>query len=110
MAGNTKIDLVLIHPGNRTEIYQSLGSSLSAIETPVWASLMATFIRKQGFSVHVLDAEAHDMTPREIAVQVVEMNPRLTAVVVYGHQPSASTQNMTAAGLTCTAIKQMNPE
>jgi radical SAM superfamily enzyme YgiQ (UPF0313 family) len=38
------------------------------------------------------------------------MNPRLAAIVVYGHQPSASTQNMTAAGLICAAIKRQNPE
>ena len=110
MASDTDLDLLLIHPGNRTQIYQSLGSSLSAIEPPVWASLMATFVRKRGFSVHVLDAEADELTPEETATRVAEMNPLLTAVVVYGHQPSASTQNMTAAGAICTAIKQENPE
>ncbi len=110
MANTTKIDLLLIHPGNRTEIYQSLGSSLSAIETPVWASLIATFVRKRGFSVHILDAEADGLTPQEIAERVAEINPCLTAIVVYGHQPSASTQNMTAASLTCAAIKQNSPE
>ena len=33
----------------------------------------------------------------------------LTAVVVYGHQPSASTQNMTGAGEICTALKKKAP-
>ncbi|HLN99399.1 MAG TPA: hypothetical protein VK208_13140, partial [Pyrinomonadaceae bacterium] len=67
MPTNTDLDLVLIHPGNRTQIYQSLGSSLSAIEPPVWASLMATFVRKRGFSVQVLDAEAEELTPEQTA-------------------------------------------
>ncbi|HEX5608192.1 MAG TPA: cobalamin-dependent protein, partial [Candidatus Binatia bacterium] len=107
---NADLDLLVIHPGNRTQIYQSLGSSLSAIEPPVWAGLMATFVRKRGFSVQVLDAEADELTPEQTAIRVAEMNPLLTAVVVYGHQPSASTQNMTAAGAICTAIKQANPE
>jgi radical SAM superfamily enzyme YgiQ (UPF0313 family) len=110
MPTNSDLDLVLIHPGSRTQIYQSLGSSLSAIEPPVWASLMATFVRKRGFSVQVLDADAEELTPEQTATRVAEMNPLLTAVVVYGHQPSASTQNMTAAGAICTALKQMNPE
>jgi anaerobic magnesium-protoporphyrin IX monomethyl ester cyclase len=110
MAPNRDLDLVLIHPGSRTQIYQSLGSSLSAIESPVWASLMATFVRKRGFSVAVLDAEADDLSPEGAATRVAEMNPLLAAVVVYGHQPSASTQNMTAAGAICAALKQMNPE
>jgi hypothetical protein len=29
------IDLVLVNPGNRTQSYQSLGATLSAIEPPV---------------------------------------------------------------------------
>jgi anaerobic magnesium-protoporphyrin IX monomethyl ester cyclase len=110
MPTNSDLDLVLIHPGSRTQIYQSLGSSLAAIEPPVWASLMATFVRKRGFSVQVLDAEAEELTAEQTATRVAEMNPLLTAVVVYGHQPSASTQNMTAAGSICTAIKQNTPE
>src|ERR1051325_7053789 len=110
MANDTDLDLLLIHPGNRRQIYQSLGSSLSAIEPPVWASLMATFVRKRGVSVEVLDAEADELTPEQIATRIADMNPVLTAVVVYGHQPSASTQNMTAAGAICTAVKQENPE
>ena len=110
MGSNRDLDLVLIHPGSRTQIYQSLGSSLSAIEPPVWASLMATFVRRRGFSVAVLDAEGDDLSPEGTATRVAEMNPLLAAVVVYGHQPSASTQNMTAAGAICTALKQMNPE
>src|SRR5499427_4160689 len=110
MPSKTDADLVLVHPGNRAQIYQSLGSSLSAIEPPVWASLMATFIRRRGFSVHVLDAEADDLTAEQTATRVAEINPLLTAVVVYGHQPSASTQNMTAAGLICTAIKERAPD
>jgi radical SAM superfamily enzyme YgiQ (UPF0313 family) len=105
-----QLDLVLIHPGNRTQIYQSLGSSLSAIEPPVWASLMATYTRKRGYSVCVLDAEAENLGPAETAARVADMDPLLCAIVVYGHQPSASTQNMTAAGAICTAIKQNNPE
>jgi radical SAM superfamily enzyme YgiQ (UPF0313 family) len=110
MHSKNDLDVVLIHPGNRTQIYQSLGASLSAIETPVWASLMATFIRRRGFSVDVLDAEADNLTPEQTAARIAEINPLLTAVVVYGHQPSASTQNMTAAGAICTAIKQASPE
>lgn len=108
MAG--RLDLVLIHPGSRTQIYQSLGASLSAIEPPVWTSLMATFARKRGYSVYVLDAEAENLSPNETALFIADINPLLAAIVVYGHQPSASTQNMTAAGSICAAIKQASPE
>ena len=44
------------------------------------------------------------------AQRVQDMAPRLTAVVVYGHQPSASTQIMPAASAVCTALKQLDPQ
>lgn len=102
-------DLVLANPGGRFQNYQSLGSSLSAIEPPVWAGLMGTYIRQRGFSVVLIDAEADDLTPQQTAERVADLNPRLTAVVVYGHQPSASTQNMPGAAAICTAVRQRAP-
>lgn len=106
MNANHDVDLVLVNPGGRAKIYQSLGTTLTAIEAPVWAGLMATFIRQRGFSVVVLDAEAEDLSPEETAEKIAELKPLLTVVVVYGHQPSASTQNMPAASAVCTALKQ----
>ena len=108
MSRNSQLDLVLVHPGTRMQVYQSLGSKLAAIEPPVWASLLATFVRKQGFSVRILDAEADNLTPEETATRIEEMDPLLTVVVVYGHQPSASTQNMTVSGSICAALKELN--
>lgn len=110
MTRNQKLDLVLVHPGSRRRIYQSLGETLSAVEPPVWAAMMATFIRNRGYSVAIVDAEAEDLSPEQAAGLVVDMDPVLTAVVVYGHQPSASTQNMTVAGEICTALKEKSPD
>ena len=104
------MDLVLVNPGSRARIYQSLGNRLTAVENPVWAGLIATFVRAKGFSVEIVDAEADDLTPEHAAARVKALSPTLVAIVVYGHQPSASTQNMTAAGQVCTAIKQNNRE
>ena len=103
-------DLVAINPASRKQVYQSLGDKLSAIEPPVWAGLITTFIRRRGFSVELLDAEAEDLTPQQVAEHVTELNPLLTVVVVYGHQPSASTQNMLAAGQVCAALKEKAPD
>ena len=104
------LDVVLVNPGARTQIYQSLGATLTAVEPPVWAGLMATFARRRGFAVGIIDSHAEDLSPGETAARVLELAPRLVAVVVYGHQPSASTQIMSAAGAVCTAIKQQSPE
>jgi radical SAM superfamily enzyme YgiQ (UPF0313 family) len=109
MAGK-KLDLVLINPGGRTQVYQSLATTLAAVEPPVWVGLMATFCRRKGLSVEVVDAEAEELAPAQVAERVRDLSPVLAAVVVYGHQPSASTQTMTASGQVCTAIKRLAPE
>ncbi len=104
-----KLDLVLINPNSRARVYQSLGAGLAAVENPVWAGLMATFCRNRGLAVEVIDAEAEGLFPGQVAERVEHLSPVLAAVVVYGHQPSASTQVMTAAGELCTAVKQNTP-
>ena len=104
------MDLVLINPASRKQVYQDLGQSLAAIEPPVWAALMAGFVRQAGLSVEIVDAEALGLSHEQVAARVDEIAPRLAAVVVYGHQPSASTQNMPAAGAVCTALKERSPD
>lgn len=110
MANAQTLDLVLINPSSRTHVYQSLGKRLTAVENPVWAGLMATFCRTRGLSVEMIDAEAEELTAAQVAERVQYLNPALAVVVVYGHQPSASTQIMTATGQVCTALKQRTPE
>jgi radical SAM superfamily enzyme YgiQ (UPF0313 family) len=106
MTRGKPLDLILINPNSRGHAYQALGPRLAAVENPVWLGLMAAFCRARGLSVMVIDAGAEDLDPEEIAWEVEYLNPVLAAVVVYGHQPSASTQVMTAAGQVCTAIKR----
>ena len=109
MSDRGRLDLVLVQPGSRMEVYQRLGSTLTAIEPPVWAGLMATFARARGYSVEIVDAEADDLAPAEAAGRIADLAPRLAVVVVFGHQPSASTQTMPAAGGICAALRQRAP-
>ena len=109
MAGR-KLDLLLINPSSRTQVYQSLANELAAVENPVWAGLMASFCRTASLSVDLIDGEAEGLTADQLAERVREVAPVLTAVVAYGQQPSASTQVMTAAGRVCTAVKSLTPE
>lgn len=102
-------DLLLINPGNRMQIYQHLGSELSAIEPPIWIGLIATFMRNYGFRVAVLDTNAEGVSPEETANRVSDMKPLISAVIVYGQNPSASTMVMPAAGAICRAIKEKTP-
>lgn len=105
-----QLDLLLINPANRKKIYQSLSTTMSAIEPPVWAGLMATYVRGKGFSVDIIDMSAIDVTVTDVAQMVKDINPRLVSIVVYGHQPSASTQVMPGASAVCDAIKELTPE
>lgn len=110
MNGNNQIDLVLVNPCSRSRAYQSLSSSLTAVEPPVWAGLMATLARRHGYSVAIVDADAEELEAEAAASRIADMKPRLVAAVVYGHQPSASTQTMAAAGALATAIKRTKPD
>ena len=49
------VDVVLVNPANRKRIYQGLGTALAAVENPVWAGLIATFVRRKGFSAAIVD-------------------------------------------------------
>jgi len=109
MTRHVRPDLLLVSPASRAQVYQSLGQKLSAIEPPVWAGLMAGYVRNKGFAVEILDAEAEELTVAETARRCLELKPSLVAVVVYGHQPSASTQVMPAAGAICRALKEQDP-
>ena len=71
---------------------------------------MATFVRRRGYSVEIVDAEADELAPSQIADRIADIKPSLVAIVVYGHQPSASTQNMTGASLACSAIRDRVPD
>ena len=103
------MDVLLVNPSNRTQVYQHLGSELTAVEPPIWAGFMATFMRNHGFCVKILDAEALELDPEQTAAEIVAARALLNVVVVFGHQPSASTQNMAGASRICSALKKIAP-
>lgn len=104
------VDLVLIHPGAQHGIYGDLGDNLIAVEPPLWPRLIAGYIRDRGYSVKIIDAEALKLSPDAVAIETALLKPRLVCIAVYGHMPSASTQQMTGAGETARKIKQRWPE
>lgn len=106
---NRGVDVVLVNPGSLKAVYQDLGRDLSAIEPPSLAGLFATYLRAKGASVEIVDAPALNLDPAAAASVVHELKPVLVVMVVYGFQPSASTQNMPAAGETCRALKALDP-
>ena len=104
-----KLDLCLVNPSSRAQVYQALGGGLAAIEPPVWAGLIAEFAGRRGYSVAIVDAEAEELSHHQTALRIHELDPVLTVFVVYGHQPSASTQCMPAGREACKQYLLLNP-
>ena len=104
-----RIDLLIISPGNNKLIYQDLAKEYAAIEPPIWAGLLAKFAKNKGYGIEFIDQEAEGLSVEQIGQKGSEFNPRLTAVVVYGQQPSASTQNMTVSEEICSQLREQVP-
>lgn len=110
------LDLMVIHPGaahgihQTSTVYGNLGSELVAVEPPLWSRLIAGYIRDKGYSVDIIDAEAERLTPEIVADSIVLAGTRLVCIAVYGHQPSASTQQMVDARKIAKAIKEANAD
>lgn len=104
---NEKYDIVLINPGDRKQVFQDLAMEVAAIEPPFWIVVIAAYLRDKGFKVAIIDANAENIPPEETAARTDALKPLLSTVIVYGSQPSASTQNMPSAGRICTEITKL---
>jgi len=99
-------DILFINPCAKLQVFQELSYDFVAIEPPIWISFLAGYMRYKGFSVEVIDLNVEQLSEKELIFRITEINPVLAAVIVYGSQPSASTQNMVAAGSLCKLIKE----
>ena len=104
----SKIDALLITPPSRLDVYQSLSNEYAAIEPPVWSSLIANYLLKKNYDVQILDAEAENLTHDQAAEKILSINPRLAIFMIYGQQPSASTQCMPGGKKTCLKLNDLS--
>ena len=100
------IDVLFVTPPSRLEVYQKLAGEYAAIEPPVWSTLIAKYLIKKDYSVKILDAEAEFLTHEETADRIVSENPKLIVYMIYGQQPSASTQCMPAGRKTAQLVRE----
>ncbi len=101
------LDVLLVTPPSRVQVYQDLSRDLAAIEPPVWSGLIATFLRQHSCSVAILDAEAEGLNHQQTAERIAVIAPRLAVFVIYGQQPSASTQCMPAGRKVCEILNTL---
>src|SRR5580704_3735537 len=105
-----KLDVLFVHANASRKIYQDLAKDFSAIEPPIWAGMLANHCRLKGFSVNILDCEALHLDEQQSSQQIAAANARLVCFVVYGQQPSASSQNMSGAVHLADAVKKLDPQ
>ena len=104
-----RTDIILIHPGavhGISPVYGELSKSLTSIEQPLWARLIAGYLIDKGWSVEIIDQEAQNMESKEIASYIKKKQPRIAAIIASGHQPSASTQTMPQSREIASALRQ----
>src|ERR1700677_377208 len=109
-------DLVIVNPSAAHGIYGPLGDDLIAVEPPQWCRIIAAYVRDRGFSVKIIDAEAERLEAIATAElfgeekrtigDLVKLSPKLICIAAYGHQPSASTQQMWGAGALARELKK----
>jgi anaerobic magnesium-protoporphyrin IX monomethyl ester cyclase len=102
------LDILFVHPNGSKKIYQDLSKNHSAIEPPIWAAMLANHCRSKGFGVQILDCEAERLSTEESSRVINDINARITCFVVYGQQPSASSQNMQGAVDTSENLRMIN--
>ena len=104
-----KIDILFIHPNASKIIYQDLSKDHSAIEPPIWAGMLANSVRSRNFSTDILDCEVLGLDYNKSVNEIIYQKPKIACFVVYGQQPSASTQNMEGATSVAKILKQNVP-
>ncbi|HWR03995.1 MAG TPA: radical SAM protein [Humidesulfovibrio sp.] len=104
-------DVLFIKPGSQKQLYGSLSDyDLTAIEPPLWAGILGGYLRGLGYGVEILDAETDGLGWNEVAQAAVDRGALLTVVMASGHNPSASTMNMTGVGAIARRIKELAPQ
>jgi len=107
----SSVDIILVKPGSQKQLYGELSAfNLTAIEPPLWAALLAAYLRNLGYSVVLIDAEVENLSYEQTAQRIKDVKPRLAGIVVSGTNPSASTMNMTGAGAILSYLKEISPD
>ena len=101
------MDIVFINPSVGSN-YQSLKNKYTSIEPPTWSLLLAESMRKFGFKVSIIDANAENLDHNLVYKRLVGLNPKLVCFVVYGQNVNAGTSNMEGATKLSNYIKSQN--
>ena len=103
-------EILFIHPGNHRKTYQELAGEFTAIAPPVWTTFLAEHVRQHGIQAVIHDTNISGWGKEILESLYSSRQPLLTVIMVYGHNPSASTQTMVPALSIIHDIKAYNPD
>ncbi|MCI8490137.1 MAG: B12-binding domain-containing radical SAM protein [Lachnospiraceae bacterium] len=103
------LDLLLIRPNDQKKVYSAV-TEFTAVEPPFWAASIAAYVRDKGIRVEILDAEAENIPPEDVVIQIKKKNPKLIGLIITGNHLSASTWKMHGAGILAKTIKESSIE
>jgi len=101
------IDLVLVKPGGRLKLFGSLAGELSGFAPPLDIGLIAGFLRKRGYSVRIIDADAEFLTPEETAQRIREFNPLLVGIFAHTIRMMHASETLKILNNTAPDIKTL---
>jgi len=104
------MDILFVNANSSEVSYQKLASSFSAIETPIWAGMLAKHAQIRGYSTSILDCEAERLDVEQSAKLCIDSRARIICFVVYGQNPNDGTPRMEGSIATSKLIKQMGTE
>lgn len=103
-------NLLIIAPSSK-KLYQGLSTNFSAIETNIWAGLLANAVRAKGYGVQIYDLEADPpKDEKEYISRIEEYDPNLILFVCTGQNPNASSASMDGAVTSAEVIKNYHPK
>lgn len=104
-----KQHILFVHPGNHKKNYQDLAKEFTAVATPAWTLLIASYLRLHQIPVAFYDSNVKGWDASVASELIKEFSPVLVVMLVYGHNPSASTQTMPAARKIASDFKKTAP-
>lgn len=103
------IELLIIRPNDKREIYGTVPSAATASDPPYWLALMGGYMRKQGIAVALIDAEGENLSPEETVKRIQAHQPALVGILTLGSNLTASTWKMHGASMLATEIRRQCP-
>lgn len=103
------MDILFVNANSSEISYQELSKKFAAIETPIWAGMLANHARIRGFSTAILDCEAERLDTTDSAKSCIDATARIVCFVVYGQNPNDGTPRMEGSIATAKLLKKLKP-